>query len=74
MFEDNVSIHVTRPTQARTQNVFLSQTIFHRRVSIAFATILRVTYKNIRNPNGLSNCMSEQLDVIINVSDFLHSH
>jgi hypothetical protein len=47
---------------------------FHQRVSTAVAIILRATYKNIRNPNGLLKYLSEPLDVTKNASYFLHSH
>ena len=44
MFGDNFSIHVTRPTNVRTYNVFLTYAIFHQRVSVADVNIIRVTY------------------------------
>ena len=51
----------------------LSHIIHHKYVSIIVATNIRVTYKNIRNPNKVSKCVSEQLDVTKMVSDFLYS-
>jgi len=66
-------MHV-RPTNARTQNFFLTRSLHHQHVSIAFATIFRVNDKNIRNPNSLSKHISKPLDVTRNVSNFLHSH
>jgi hypothetical protein len=41
----------------------LSHVIRHQHVSIAVATVITVTYKITRSPNGLSNCISEPLDV-----------
>jgi hypothetical protein len=37
---------------------------------ITIVTIIRVTYKNIRNPNNLSKCKSEPLDVTKNLIKF----
>jgi len=45
----------------------VSHTVHHQHVSIAVATIVKVTYKNVRNPNSLSKCVSEPLDVTKNV-------
>ena len=36
---------------------------YHQHVPIAVSTITGVTYKNIRNPNNLSKCISEPLAV-----------
>jgi len=43
--------------------VRLSHTIHHQHVAVTFMTIFRVTYKNIRNPNDLSKCTREPLNV-----------
>jgi len=47
---------------------YLSHAIQHQLFSIAFAT-----YKNIRNPNSLSKCRNEPLDVTKSISNFLQS-
>ena len=36
--------------------------------------MITVTYKNVGNPNNLSKCVSEPVDVPKNVSNFPHSH
>jgi len=38
---------------------------------ITIMTIIRVTYKNIGNPNNLSKCKSEPLDVTKNLGKFI---
>jgi len=45
----------------------LSNTVHHQHVSITVMTVIRVTYRNIRNTNSLSKCLSEPLDVTKNV-------
>jgi len=49
-------------------------TIHHQLVSIAFAIIIRITYKIIRNPNSLLKYISEPLDVTNNISNSLYRH
>jgi len=49
-------------------------TIHHQHASIAFAIIMRITYKIIRNPNSLSKCISEPLHVTNNISNSLYRH
>jgi len=44
-----------------------SHTIYYQHVLIAVATIFRVNYRNIRNPNNQSTSMSEPSDVTKNV-------
>jgi len=51
----------------------LSHIIHHQHVSIAVSTNIRVTYKNIRNPNSPSKCTSEPFDSTKNVSNCLYS-
>ena len=41
----------------------LSHIIYHQHVSISVATIFKVTYKNIGNPNNLSKRISEPMDI-----------
>jgi hypothetical protein len=56
------SVYVIWPTNSRVCNVFVT-CHYHQRVSIAVVTILRVTYRNIKNPYNLSRSISEPLDV-----------
>ena len=58
----------------QSRKMCLSRTIHYQHVSIAVATIIRVTYKNIRNPNDLSKCTSDPLHVTKNVLNFLYFH
>jgi hypothetical protein len=69
-----VSIHVIGLTIHVCKNLFLLRTVHHQNVSIAVALIIRVTCKNIKNPNSLAKCVNEQFDVTMNVSNFLYSH
>jgi len=50
----------------------LSHTIHYQHFSIAVATIIRVTYKNIRNPNSLSKCISDPVHVTKIVLSFVY--
>jgi len=47
--------------------------IYHQHVSIAVATTISVTYKNIRNPNNISKCVSAPFGVTRNVLKLLHN-
>ena len=47
---------------ARVLNVFITYYLSPTCL-FAFVTIFRVTYKNIMNPNSLSKCVSEPIDV-----------
>jgi len=47
-----------------------SRTVHHQHVSVTIATIIMVNDKNVRNPKSLSKCISEQLDVTNNASNF----
>ena len=51
----------------------LSQTIHHEHVSITAAITFRITFKKIRNPNKMSKCISEPLDITKKVTDPLYS-
>jgi hypothetical protein len=51
----------------------LLRIINYQYVSIAVATIVKVTNQNIRDPNNLSKCISKPLSVTKNGSNFLHS-
>jgi hypothetical protein len=48
----------------RVCTMCLSHIVYNQNVSIAIATTFRVTTKNIRHKDNLSNRKSEQLDVI----------
>lgn len=45
----------------------LSNTVHHQHISVTTVTVIRVTYRSIRNPNSLSKHLSEPLDVKKNV-------
>ena len=52
----------------------LSHTVHHQHVSITIVIVIRLIYRNIRNPNSLSKCITEPLQVTKNALNFLYSH
>jgi hypothetical protein len=47
----DISIHIIKPTNAHTQDVFYHLLFVHQHVSITVAIIIGVIYRNVRNPN-----------------------
>jgi hypothetical protein len=58
----------------KTNKCTYVQCVYHQHVSFAITTIIRAVYKSIRNPNILSKCISELLDITKNVSNPLFLH
>ena len=52
----------------------LSHTVHHQHVSIITVIVIRLIYRNIRNPIGLSKCITERLEVTKNALNFVYSH
>ena len=52
----------------------LSHTVHYQHVSITIIIVVRLIYRNIRNPNSLSKCITEPLEVTKNALNFLYSH
>jgi hypothetical protein len=59
--EFNQQMHVCK--------ICLTLSAHHQRVSVSITTVIKVTYKNIMNPDFLSKCM-----VTKNTWNFLYSH
>jgi len=51
-----------------------SHAIHHQYVSITIVIIVRLIYRNIRNSNSLSKCITEPPEVTKNPLNVLYSH
>jgi hypothetical protein len=56
------------------RSMCLSHTIHHQHISVTFVIIVRLIYRNIRNPNSLTKCITEPLEVTKNALTFLYSN
>jgi hypothetical protein len=65
---------IFQSTQSGQQTLVCKMCFYHQHVSIAISTTTGVTYKNIRNPNNLSQCISEPFSSTQKVSKFPYYH
>ena len=52
----------------------LSHTVHHQHISVTFVIVVRLIYRNVRNPNSLSKCIPEPQEVTKNALNFLYGH